>query len=85
MDNLYLYKQKNNYNNYKINKNPEVIRHIQIRNRFKHNSHNSFYDKLKKDEVISIFPSINGLHFQKNKKFDILNINSACKILLQKE
>ena len=44
-----------------------------------------FYDKLKKDEVISIFPSINGLHFQKNKKFDILNINSACKILLQKE
>ncbi len=84
MDNLYLYKDKNkyNYNNYKIYKQPETFRYLQIRNRYKNNS---IYDKPKKDKVIRIFPSINIPHFMKNKKFDMHNINNACNILLQKD
>ena len=79
MDNLYLYKEKNNF--HKIYRQPGLTKTLSIRNRFKHNS---FYNMQNQKRNI-LFPSLYMPSFCKNIKFDINSINNACKILLDKD
>jgi hypothetical protein len=91
MENLYLYKQKyNSINNHMIYKQPDIQkRTLPISNRFKHNS---FY-KFKPKQNINrfklrrnlFFPSISSFPLQQSKKFNLDNINLACKILLEED
>ena len=89
MDNLYLYKQKNI--SHRIYKQPELLKSITFNNKFKHNSFcNLKYSKIKPNVNTyrirnSFIPSIYSFSNNKTKKFNINNINNACKILLEKD
>ena len=86
MDNLYLYKQKNN--SFKIYRQPELIK-SRINNTFKNNSllnlkYSKIKPKLNSYRIRNVFlPSFP--YFIKKKKFNINFINKACKILLEKD
>ena len=91
MENLYLYKQKyNSINNHMIYKQPDIQkRTLPISNRIKHNS---FY-RFKPKQNINRFklrnnlflPNITSFPLHQNKKFNLDNINLACKILLEED
>ena len=89
MDNLYLYKKKNT--SYKIYHQPELITSGPIK--FKLNQNSFFNSKYtnkrlnKKSHRIRnvFFPSISSCIFNDKNKFNVNKINSACKILLEKD
>jgi len=89
MENLYLYKQKyNSINNHMIYKQPDSQkRTLPINNKFKHNSFYRFKPKQNinrfKLRRNLFFPNISSFPLQQSKKFNIDNINLACKILLE--
>ena len=89
MENLYLYKQKyNSINNHMIYKQPDIQkRTLPLSNKFKHNSFYRFKPKQNNNRFKLrrnlFFPSISSFPLHQNKKFNIDNINLACKILLE--
>lgn len=90
MDNLYLYKQNNRNLSYKIYRQPEIIASRPI-NRFKLNSVLNFKNLGKIPNINSykmkniIYPSMPSFFHNPKKKFNINNINNACKIMLEKD
>ncbi len=86
MDNLYLYKQKNS--SFKIYRQPELITFHSNNSTFKNNylKFSKLKPKLNNYRIRNVFlPSRPYLLFNKKKKFNINNINNACKILLSND
>ena len=96
MDDLYLYKQKNNlYNSHKIYIQPESELNKLFPSK-KISKYNSFFHSQFSKKKLNInnynikrnifFPFISSsFPFYKNKNFNISNINNACKVLLERD